>query len=40
MPEVLSRGNLKAPENFFYFWVDRVTQQEIEDVGIGKGLSI
>lgn len=39
MPEVLSWGNLKAPENFCYLWVDRVTQQEIEDVGIGKSLA-
>lgn len=39
MPEVLSWGNLKAPENFSYLWVDRVTQQEVEDFGIGKGLA-
>lgn len=39
MPEVPSWRNLKALENFLYFWVDRVTQQEIEDVGFGKGLA-
>ncbi len=39
MPEVLSRRNLKALENFLYFWVDKVIQQETEDVGFGKGLA-
>lgn len=39
MPKVLSWRKLKASENFLYFWVDRVTQQEIEDVRIGKVLA-